>query len=172
MTERQTSKTLNYLDHWIVGPYFAFFIFVWVYARHYLNLRILYANLTEFCTVGPFTLNWEEEQYKCGLSQFLSFILLASLQAINLFWLYLIMRIAKNYLSQSFFVDVRSDDEDSEDEEEDGEVDEAREEKRKAMGADNSNLLVNGVPVVGSSAARKEGESFADAVRDERKKDL
>jgi acyl-CoA-dependent ceramide synthase len=172
MTDRQTSKTLNYLDHWIVGPYFAFFIFVWVYARHYLNLRILYANLTEFRTVGPFTLNWEEEQYKCGLSQFLSFVLLASLQAINLFWLYLIMRIAKNYLSQSFFVDVRSDDEDEEDEEDDGEVDEAREEKRKAKGTENSNVLVNGAPVVGSSAARKEGESFADAVTDERKKDL
>lgn len=82
------------------------------------------------------------------------------------------MRIAKNYLSQSFFVDVRSDDEDEEDEEDDGEVDEAREEKRKAKGTENSNVLVNGAPVVGSSAARKEGESFADAVTDERKKDL
>ena len=171
MNDRQTSKTLNYLDHWIVGPYFAFFVFVWVYMRHYLNLRILYANLTEFATVGPFTLNWETEQYKCGISQGLSFVLLATLQAVNLFWLYLILRIAKNYLSQSFFADVRSDDEDDEDEEEDSEVDGKREGKVKAKGAEKAKALENGAPVVESSAARKEGESFADAVRVERKKE-
>lgn len=130
--------------------------------------------MTEFRTVGPFTLNWETEEYKFGVSQGLALALLGTLQAINLFWLFLILRIAKNYLSQSFWADVRSDDEDEEDEDEDedGGVDEARKEKRKSKGADKLNVLVNGAPVVESSAARKEGESFADAVRDERKKEL
>lgn len=172
MSNRQTSKTLNYLDHWIVGPYFAFFILVWVYARHYLNLRILYATLTEFKTVGPYTLNWETEQYKFGISQVITFALLASLQAVNLFWLFLILRIARNYLSQSLFADVRSDDEDDEDEDEDAEVDGAKKGPQKAKGVDKTKVLANGAPVVESSAARKEGESFADAVRDERKKEL
>lgn len=128
--------------------------------------------MTEFRTVGPFTLNWETEEYKFGISQGLAFALLGSLQAINLFWLFLILRIARNYLSQSLWADVRSDDEDEEDEDEDGGVDEARKEKRKSTGADKPNVFVNGAPVVESSAARKEGESFADAVRDERKKEL
>jgi acyl-CoA-dependent ceramide synthase len=47
-------------------PHFALFILVWVYARHYLNLRILYSILTEFRTVGPFFLNWETGYYKAN----------------------------------------------------------------------------------------------------------
>lgn len=168
MPNAQTSKTLNYLDHWIVGPYFAFFICVWVYARHYLNLCILWANLTEFRTVGPFTLDWQKEEFKCGLSQFLSFALLGTLQGVNLYWLYLIFRIAKNYLSQSQFADVRSDDEDEEEED----VVDGGKGNGKVKEAEKAKLLANGAPVVDGSAARKEGESFADAVRVERKKEL
>ena len=70
------------------------------------------------------------------------------------------------------FADVRSDDEDEEDGEEDGELDEAREGRGKARGAETQKVLANGAPVVDGSAARKEGESFADAVRVERKKEL
>lgn len=79
--------------------------------RHYLNLRILYATLTEFRTVGPFELNWETQQYKCWISQYITFFLLASLQALNLFWLFLILRIAKNYIITNVATDERSDDE-------------------------------------------------------------
>lgn len=113
----QTSKTLNYLDSIVTIPYFGTFVGVWIYCRHYLNLKILWAVLTEFRTVGPFDLNWETQQYKCWISQYITFSLLASLQAVNLFWLFLILRILLNYLLNSVKKDERSDDEDEEEEE-------------------------------------------------------
>jgi acyl-CoA-dependent ceramide synthase len=111
---QQTSKTLNYLDSAITPYYFGTFIAVWVYLRHVLNLKILWAVLTEFRTVGPYELNWETQQYKCWISQIITFALLASLQAVNLFWLFLILRILKNYVFNSVGKDERSDDEDEE----------------------------------------------------------
>ncbi|KAI5304095.1 hypothetical protein KEM56_006854 [Ascosphaera pollenicola] len=111
-----TSKTFNYLDAPIIGPYFALFAGVWVYMRHYLNLKILWATLTEFRTVGPFELNWETQQYKCWISQYITFGLLASLQSLNMFWFYLILRIAKNYVFSNVRKDERSSDEESADE--------------------------------------------------------
>ncbi|GMG41859.1 unnamed protein product [Aspergillus oryzae var. brunneus] len=92
-----------------------------VYITHDVSdffLAILWAVLTEFRTVGPFELNWETQQYKCWISQYITFALLASLQAVNLFWLFLILRILKNYLFNSIRKDERSDDEDTEEEEE------------------------------------------------------
>lgn len=90
---------------------------MWIYLRHYLNLKILWAVLTEFRTVGPYELNWETQQYKCWISQVITFSLLASLQAVNLFWLYLILRILRNYLFNNVRRDERSDNEDEEEEE-------------------------------------------------------
>ncbi|KAJ9649874.1 sphingosine N-acyltransferase lag1 [Neophaeococcomyces mojaviensis] len=155
-----TSKTLNYLDSIIVGPYFAFFIFVWIYLRHYINLHILYATLTEFATVGPYELNWETQQYKCWISQVITFGLLFCLQAVNLFWLFLILRIAKNYVFSHTVQDERSDNE----EEEDEPVEQAKianGDAKKAlanetgMGTDKPVLLINGEPV--ESQAKPEG---------------
>jgi hypothetical protein len=48
---------------------------------------------SQFETVGSFVLNWDTEQYKCWISQWVTFSLLAALQAINLFWLFFICRI-------------------------------------------------------------------------------
>lgn len=121
--EPQTSKTLSYINSRFVPPYFALFIGVWIYLRHYINLRILWATLTEFRTVGPYELNWETEQYKCPLSQVITFSLLASLQALNLFWLFLILRVAKNAVFSKTIVDERSD---VEEEDEDKDKDQAR----------------------------------------------
>ena len=69
--------------------------------------------MTTFATVGPYDLNWETQQYKCWISQVITFTLLACLQAINLFWMFLILRIAVNIVFQSKVEDVRSDDEDT-----------------------------------------------------------
>lgn len=109
----QTSKISNYLDHWITPVYFVFFIGVWAYLRHYLNLTILASLLPngEFATVGPYELNWVAEQYKCWISQTITFVLLASLQAVNLFWFVLIIRILVRFLVTSEAKDERSDDE-------------------------------------------------------------
>lgn len=107
---------MNYLDSIITIPYFGMFVGMWIYLRHVLNLKILWAVLTEFRTVGPFILDWETQQYKCWISQYITFALLASLQAVNLFWLFLILRILANYVFNSVKKDERSDDEDSEEE--------------------------------------------------------
>lgn len=144
----QTSKTLNYLDSIITAPYFASFVGIWIYLRHVLNLKILWAVLTEFRTVGPFELNWETQQYKCWISQYITFALLASLQAVNLFWLFLILRILANYVFNSVKKDERSEDEDEEEE-----LEKEVETKAVATGAESANqenqapqVYVNGQP--------------------------
>ena len=103
---------------------------VWIYLRHYLNSRILWAILTEFRTVGPFELNWETQQYKCWISQYITFALLACLQAVNIFWVLLLLRILKKYLLNSVKEDERSDNEEA-DEEEDYEENEGGSEAKE-----------------------------------------
>lgn len=110
----QTSKSLNYIDSWLQGPYFFVFMCVWIYLRHYLNLGIIYSLFTEFRTVGPFELDWAAEQYKCWLSQYITTILLSALQALNLFWLFFIVRIAYRFVFNGAASDDREEDEDSE----------------------------------------------------------
>jgi acyl-CoA-dependent ceramide synthase len=117
----QTSKCLNYIDAPFVGPYFFVFMCVWAYLRHYLNLKILYSILTTFKTVGPFELNWETQQYKCWIAQYITFALLASLQAVNLFWFFLICRIAVRFILYKTADDDRSEYEPSEEETEERE---------------------------------------------------
>ncbi|KAI4726703.1 acyl-CoA-dependent ceramide synthase [Aureobasidium sp. EXF-10728] len=111
-----TSKVLNYLDSPITGPYFGLFIGVWFYFRHYLNFYILWATLTTFRTIGPYELNWETQQYKCWISQIITFSLLFALQAVNVFWFVLILRIAYRFIRSSVAKDERSDDEEDEEE--------------------------------------------------------
>lgn len=137
---------------------------IWIYLRHWINWKILWATLTEFRTVGPFELNWETQQYKCWISQYITFALLACLQAVNLFWLFLILRIAKNYVFSNVTVDERSEDEEEEEEEE---VDATAEGKKKHLTdskpADTKPVvLVNGEPI--------EGEIKADGVRERKKR--
>jgi len=119
-----TSKTLNYLDHPLIGPYFGFFILVWIYMRHYINLGIIISIPMQFKTIGPFFLDWEAGYYKCTLAQFISGTLLGSLQAVNLFWLWFILRIAKRFVLDNEAVDERSEDEAEADEESSNQGDE------------------------------------------------
>jgi acyl-CoA-dependent ceramide synthase len=82
--------------------------------RHYLNLRILWSEFNEFKSVGPYELNWATGQYKCSISHYISTTLLASLQCLNIFWLYYILRIAYRFLMTNVAQDDRSDDEETE----------------------------------------------------------
>lgn len=91
---------------------------VWIYLRHYLNLRILFSLFTEFKTVGPYELDWETQQYKCTLSFVITLALLSALQALNLFWLFFIIRIAYRFVVHNVAKDDRSDADESEAEEE------------------------------------------------------
>ncbi|KAK9478804.1 TLC domain-containing protein [Lipomyces japonicus] len=111
-----TSKTLNYLDSVFTGPFVFLFMATWIYMRHYLNLKILWSVATEFRTVGDFTLNWDTQHYKCWISQYITFALLFALQAVNSYWLFLIMRIAYRIVFLDIQKDDRSDDEDEDDE--------------------------------------------------------
>jgi very-long-chain ceramide synthase len=140
--------------------------------RHYINLILLYSTLTEFRTVGPFEMDWHAEQYKGWLAQYIAFTLLASLQAVNLFWLFLILRIAKNYVINAVATDERSDNEEEEDVDgmygentsvavvEDGdmveEVNTKEDAKRRIEGetgmqTDKPAVLVNGKPISGEA---------------------
>ncbi|KAK5629805.1 hypothetical protein RRF57_005520 [Xylaria bambusicola] len=112
-----TSKTLNYIDHWATGPYFFVFMCVWAYLRHFLNLRIIWSLFTEFKTVGPYELNWETQQYKCDISFVITLALLSSLQALNLFWWFFIVRIAYRFIVYQTAEDDRSEAEVSDTEE-------------------------------------------------------
>lgn len=109
---------MNYIGSSLQVPYFGIFVSVWIYMRHYLNLRILYSIFTEFRTIGPFELDWAGEQFKCWISQYISFTLLACLQALNLFWLFLILRIAYRLVIYNIAEDDRSDNEEEPEESE------------------------------------------------------
>jgi very-long-chain ceramide synthase len=82
--------------------------------RHYLNLRIIWSEFNEFKTVGPYELDWATEQYKCWISHYISTALLASLQALNIFWLFFILRIAYRYVFFQDLEDDRSDNDENE----------------------------------------------------------
>ena len=83
---------------------------VWIYTRHYLNLRIIFSLFTEFKTVGPYELNWETEQYKCWISNVITLGLLAALQTLNLIWLFLfIFRTAYRFIVYRVAEDDRSE---------------------------------------------------------------
>ncbi|GJC95673.1 TLC domain-containing protein [Colletotrichum higginsianum] len=129
---------LNYIDSPIVGPYFFLFMCVWIYLRHFINLKIILSLFTEYTTVGPFELNWATQQYKCTLSQYITLGLLASLQALNLFWLFYIFRIAYRFLRYDIAEDDRSDAEATD-------VDDETEKRRKkALADDKSNGRASG----------------------------
>ncbi|CAX39641.1 ceramide synthase component, putative [Candida dubliniensis CD36] len=123
------SKTLNYLESPITGPFFVIFIGVWIYLRHYINLQILWSVLTEFKTVGDYELNWITQQYKCWISQPITFSLIFALQLVNFYWLVLIFRILYRYIFTGVSKDERSDDEEEEDEYSEDSADEKKKEQ-------------------------------------------
>lgn len=109
------SKNLNYIDSPLTGPVFALFVGIWAYTRHYLSLIILYSVATEFRTVGSWELNWDTGHYKCWISQYVCFGLLAAIQILNLYWFFLILRIAYRFVVEKEIKDERSDEEDDAD---------------------------------------------------------
>lgn len=110
----QLSKSLHYIDCPLVEVYFSTSIISWIYLRHYQNLRLIYSLFTEFKTVGPYEINWETQQYKCTLSFVITLCLLATLQSINIFWLYCLLRSAYRFLVHNVVKDDRSEVEESE----------------------------------------------------------
>ncbi|KAF9871358.1 TLC domain-containing protein [Colletotrichum karsti] len=147
------SKTLNYIDHPITGPWYCVSLGSWIYLRHVINLKILWSILTEFHTVGPYELNWETQQYKCWISKVITFSLLGLLQGLNLFWLFFLVRIGYRYVWHGEEKDDRSEAEES-----DYEPMETIDEVSKidaAPIAEVANGVANGVAKANGSAASK-----------------
>lgn len=113
-----TSKVLNYLDSPLTGPWFIVFVGVWIYLRHWINMKILWSVLTEFRTMGPYRLNFATQQYKCWISQSITFALIFALNLLNCYWLFLILRILYRFVADNEARDERSDSEDEDDDEE------------------------------------------------------
>lgn len=133
--------------------------------RHYLNLKLLYAVLFSFNKFEPTTLNWETQEYKCWISHALMSGLLAVLQSINLFWLYLIFRIMKRVITSSHLNDVRSDDE-SEDELVDDKTSRSPDRsldgagQKDTVGFSRPRVLLNGSPVDEDAAIARKKQSL------------
>lgn len=111
---------------------------------------------SQFATIGPYELNWETQQYKCWISQWITFGLLAALQSVNIFWLVLILRILWRVVKTLGQVteDERSEYDSEDEEEEQLRKEELRmgKEKLEAMGVSEGEeafpeVLVNGVEV-------------------------
>ncbi|KAG8747143.1 hypothetical protein FRC10_002192 [Ceratobasidium sp. 414] len=100
------SKMLNYLDMEISKSIaFTWFALVWTYARHYLNLRIIWSVWNEFWLVRPENRMWDTARgYLSGIDldagvhsrsrmRYQVFAPLVLLQIVNLFWYWNIWRI-------------------------------------------------------------------------------
>jgi len=113
------------------------------------------AKDSDFASVGPYVLDWTTQQYKCWISQYITFFLILSLQLVNLFWFFLILRILWRLVASwgETVEDVRSEDDEEEVDERRGMLEELRiEQKGDAWnGETGANLavapkvLINGV---------------------------
>lgn len=112
-----------------------------------------------FQTIGPYELNWETQQYKCWISQWIVFFMLLALQLVNLFWFFLILRILWRLVASwgEVVEDDRSDADDSVEGTEDrkDELDSLRKEQGAIGELEKPALLVNGIPL-------PEGETGVD----------
>jgi len=117
----QLAKLVNYIDDkWSAAP-FVFFVGVWSYARHYLNLRILWSVWTEFELIPAHErqeLDFWNNKFMTWWMQYQIFAPILLLQFLNLFWYFLIWRILFRAIFSSELADERSEDEDSADEDE------------------------------------------------------
>ncbi|KAI0304098.1 TLC domain-containing protein [Russula brevipes] len=98
---------------------FVFFIGVWTYFRHYLNLVMLYSVYKDFDLVPQSARSFSPSKgvWMAGWMQWQIFIPILLLQCLNLFWYFLVWRILWRVVTRSTLEDVRSDDEDSDDDE-------------------------------------------------------
>jgi hypothetical protein len=87
---------------------------MWIYLRHYLNLRIILSFFIEVKTVCPYEVDWETQHYECLPSNVIAFGLLSILQALNLFWLSFFVRTAYQLIVHRITKDDRSEAEESE----------------------------------------------------------
>ncbi|KAI5124910.1 hypothetical protein M0805_007338 [Coniferiporia weirii] len=116
------SKLCNYLNlEKTKTVSFGIFMLVWTYFRHWLNLVILHSVWTEFDLIPDATrfFHPSEGVWLVWWMKYQIFVPILLLQFLNLFWYFLIWRVAIRTLSGNGATDIRSDDEDDGDEKED-----------------------------------------------------
>ncbi|KAG8926480.1 hypothetical protein FRC02_008856 [Tulasnella sp. 418] len=121
------AKTLNYLKLENASAVaFSWFVFVWSYGRHYLNIKILYSVWTEWDLIPEAAKVWNPEQgvWMVWWMKWQIFVPLFLLQLVNLFWYFLIWRVLIRAVFGTKLEDERSDDED------DGKPDEPEDDKK------------------------------------------
>ncbi|KAJ7758691.1 TLC domain-containing protein [Mycena metata] len=101
------SKLLNYIQWNTVNNFvLTAFVLSWGYFRHHLNLAIPWSVWFQFEDYIPSPHSFPPHVWHTA------FAALVLLQALNLFWEYLIVRIVVRVVTTSKAADVRSDDED------------------------------------------------------------
>ncbi|KAF9268067.1 longevity assurance proteins LAG1/LAC1, partial [Marasmius fiardii PR-910] len=118
------SKILNYIQ-WTRAKFvsFAIFVCVWTYLRHLLNFKILWSVWYEYDSIPEASKRWvwADGTYLNWWMKYQVFVPLLLLQFLNLFWYYLIWRVAVRAVAAPTEVDdVRSEDEDDGDDEDSG----------------------------------------------------
>ncbi|KAI0032043.1 longevity assurance proteins LAG1/LAC1 [Vararia minispora EC-137] len=108
------SKILNYLRMERTKiVFFLIFFCIWTYFRHYLNLVMLWSVYTEFDLIPESSKRWAplEGVWMVWWMKWQIFVPILLLQILNLFWYFLILRIAYRAVTSTEISDVRSDDE-------------------------------------------------------------
>lgn len=119
----------------------------------------------EFKTVGPYAptwadVDWDNQQYKGFTAHWIGLPMLVSLQLVNLFWFFLILRILYRILFKGIVKDERSEYEDDEVEEE-----------AKVNGKTNGvmpQLVINGKPIENGLEVHENGRAGGNAEANER----
>ncbi|KAI9818753.1 MAG: hypothetical protein M1827_007573 [Pycnora praestabilis] len=114
-------KCISYADpsSTIAVPYFALFVCSWIYFRHFIGSITFWTLLTKYKPAITHAYHWENEQWKAATLHGVVVALFGALQLLNIYWLYLILRIAAKAVSGEKPKDERESDEEEEDEKED-----------------------------------------------------
>lgn len=114
------SKLLNYIQYDKTKVFvFSILLVLWTYFRHYLNIVMLWSVWTQFDLMPETSKRWEPKDgvWMVWWMKYQIFVPILLLQFLNLFWYFLIWRIAFRALSVgSKATDDRSDDEGDDDE--------------------------------------------------------
>ncbi|KAA1066802.1 sphingosine N-acyltransferase lag1 [Puccinia graminis f. sp. tritici] len=111
------AKMLNYLKVGIVGDAsFLVFVFSWIYTRHYVLLRIIFAIYKDLPQDIEFTWNPSKGQI-ASRSLWIAFLsLLSALEILLMIWLFMILKVLWKVVRGHAPEDTRSDTEDTDDE--------------------------------------------------------
>ncbi|KAJ7721211.1 TLC domain-containing protein [Mycena metata] len=149
------SKLLNYIQWNTVNNFvLTAFVLSWGYFRHYLNLAILWSVWFQFEDYIPSPHSFPPHVWPTA------FAALVLIQALNLFWGYLIVRIVVRVVTTSKAADVRSDDEDEGEDEDSQSRRSAVEDDRRQRGNGNG-------CVVEGEGEKNDNTTNADRDRDE-----